>query len=559
MAKRNKHAAWDFDLTELAEPYILPFENDDFTLTLEVLNKHSQFRQDNRRYVSFSTQELAYTSGILKLLVSIRGDTEELLCLKVTPSALMVWCSKIGDGSSLSRHAYFGLYRFVFLGGYKSFQGYYWPDFFKDKNKFLQISVEHSSFSIQAKPQYGTFFRPGVPLLSCDLETYCEPLVSPLTVQSQLSGEIVIGYVLAHTSLHSYHWQHFPFLVPFCGKATKNGASVISFESYLNDPAREPVLHFSNEELVLNAYADKMQKIALLNPCNASGEEIKESKAAFITRKQTLFNYWKAVFPLLVQQQFTFQQYSYGMRNIKGKPRKQEMHACRFSLDTPQLHFYLQDKGDYYLLRLVLKVRGKQVQFSNNRIPFFLMDRDNNIYLLTSLMDDELLDLFHQSGNKLSVLKSHLKEFFQTFLVHLSHQYPLTVIGTGQDPDSSLLNHRSLCQQPVLNISQKDNMLVLEPCMRYEDGTECNVLQSGTCYLKLEDERLFVVQRDREIEEAYKKLVLSLHPDFPGQQCESYLMLPFTFIEKNIKWVDQLKEMLSKHNVAVTGMQVFPR
>ncbi|UKJ06175.1 hypothetical protein [Solitalea lacus] len=86
------------------------------------------------------TEVLTYTDGILKLLVSIRDETEELLCLKVTPAALLVWCSKMEDGSSLSRHAYFGLYRFVFLSGYKSFQGYYWPDFFKEKNKFLQVT-----------------------------------------------------------------------------------------------------------------------------------------------------------------------------------------------------------------------------------------------------------------------------------------------------------------------------------------------------------------------------------------------------------------------------------
>ncbi|UKJ06238.1 hypothetical protein [Solitalea lacus] len=549
MAERNKKMQWDFDLTELTEPYILPFENEDFTLTQETLNKHSEYRQNNRRYVSVSTEELAFKDSVLKILVSIHGDTEELLCLKVTPKALWIWCSKMDVYRTLSRHAYFGLNSYVFIGGAACFKPYYWPEFSKEKNKFLNISKTYSSFNIQVKPQFGQFFRPGVTLLN-DIEACNTDFLPPASVQSQLAGETIVGYTLAHTNLRSFHSQHYPFLIPFCGKVSKDNSSVVSFETYLQGLAKEPVLQYTDEQQVLNAYCMQMQKIALLNQPGGNNL-VKETNEEQLARKKLLFGYWQAVLPLIIKQSFTYRHYSYGMKNIKGKPRKHEMHACRFSLDTPQLCFYMHDKGDYYLLHLKVKINNQYADLNNLRIPFFLVDNKNRLYLLSSLLDDELMELFHQSDYKLSILKEHFKVFYETYLVHLSNAYPLTLLGDQKEKkEPSIRNQTVLCQQPVLHFSKQKTMVFLEPCMRYEDGTECNVLQNGTIFFRRKDNDFLVSRRDLMIEKVYKELIISLHPDFKMQK-EPILSLPFNAVNKN--WIKGVKKMIEKHTIRVTG------
>ncbi|UKJ07902.1 hypothetical protein [Solitalea lacus] len=551
MAERNKKMQWDFDLAELTEPYILSFENNDFTLTQEVLNKHSDYRQNNRRYVSVSTEELAFQDGILKIRVSIHGDTEELLCLKVTPKDLWIWCSKMGINNTLSRHAYFGLNSYVFIGGANSFKPYYWPEFSKEKNKFLNISKTYSSFNIQVKPQFGQFFRPGVTLLN-DPEVYDTNFLPPASVQSHLAGETIVGYTLAHTSLRSYHSQHYPFLIPFCGKASKDRSSVVTFETYLQQLAKEPVLLYTDEQQVLNAYCTQMQKIALLNQ-TVGNDLVKETKEEQLARKKLLFGYWQAVLPLIIKQRFTYRHYSYGMKNIKGKPRKLEMLACSFSHEDPRLSFYMYDKGDHYLLRLKIKINNRYADLNNLRIPFFLAGNKNCLYLLSSLLDEELIDLFHQSDYKLSILKEHFKDFYETYLVHLSNAYPLTLVGDHEKNGTSIRNHTVLCQQPVLHFSRQENMVFLEPCMRYEDGTECNVLQNGTLFFRMEENGFLVSRRDLTIEKVYKELIVSLHPDFKMQQEHQILSLPFNAVTKS--WIKGVYNLLEKHAIEMTGLE----
>lgn len=550
MAKQTKQETWDFDLMALTEPYLLPFENDELRLTREMLDKHSSYRQNNSRYVLTDTKELAFENGILKILVSIRGESDELLWLKATPDALWIWCSKTGNNNSLSKHAYFGLTNIAF-GCYKSFKPYYWPDFFNQKTRFLDITEKSSGFDITIKPQFGRVYRPGLALLN-DLPFSLSDFSLSKSVQSQLAGETIIGYSLEHMSLRSYHSRHYPFLVPFCGKKSKDGLSIVSFDSYLLQNKNEPELIYSADQEVLNAYANKMQQIALVKLCKAN-QEITESKEEHYLRKKLLFSYWKTVLPFLTRQPFTYRHYSFGMKNVKGKPRKQEMHVCRFLADTPQLCFQLYDKGDYLQLRLLVKLRNKPLELSTERIPFFVLDQENNLYLLASLRDEELVDLFHHSANKLSVLKTHFKSFYENYLSHISHTFPITLINSAnQVYNKAIQNRIVLCQQPVLHFSMKESLVILEPCIQYEDGTECNVLQNGTLFFSMEGETVYVSKRDRTIEQAYKKLILSLHPDFKEQTNEPFLYLPKNLL-KTI-WLKHTLTVLENHNVKIDGL-----
>lgn len=550
MAKQTKQEVWDFDLMALTEPYLLPFENDELRLTQAVIDKHSSHRQNNRRYVLTGTKELAFEDGILKLLVSIRGDSDELLWLKVAPEALWIWCSKTDDNNSLSKHAYFGLTN-IALGGYKCFKPYYWPDFFGQKTQFLDIVNISSGFAIAGKPQFGQLYRPGLPLLN-NLEFSLSGFSLPESIQSQLSGETVIGYALEHMSLRSYHSRHYPFLVPFCGKKSKDGSSVVSFDNYLLQSKNDTTLVYSTDQEVLNAYSSRMQEIALL--IRYEGDKlVAESKEEHYARKQQLFTYWKTVLPYLIRQPFVYHHYSYGMRNIKGKPRKLEMIACRYTTDVPKLCFYLHDKGDYLQLRLQVKINNKPIALSKEHIPFFIMDQQYTLYMISSLLDEELLDLFYHADYKLTVLKSHLNDFFQSYLVHLSHLYPMTLISPSKFSNKSALNRQMiLCQQPVLHLTQTEELLILEPCMEYEDGTECNVLQDGTLFFSREDDTILVSKRNRLIEEAYKRLILSLHSDFINQIHKSFLFLPKHILKTN--WLKHRLTILENHNVKIYGL-----
>ena len=171
-----------------------------------------------------------------------------------------------------------------------------------------------------------------------------------------------------------------------------------------------------------------MRKIALIvspaykDDTNKLAEKRKQNQYNF----NKLFELWQKALPLLSGRLYTHYNYTYGMRNVKGKPRRSSMIPCSFSSETPEICFLWKDKGDYYKLELRLRIAGKihQIQYYYNTAFFAMLSYNPRRYaLLNSVIDSELLVFFQKSQFQLLVLKKHDDGDFKDFVDRLRTGY----------------------------------------------------------------------------------------------------------------------------------------
>ena len=137
-----------------------------------------------------------------------------------------------------------------------------------------------------------------------------------------------------------------------------------------------------------------------------------------------ILNLWKMVIPKLQSETYLQSVYSHGLRNIKQKPRKSAMEDAAISKDELNISFAIRNHGNHYTIEPVLKANGSEI-ISFRKEPLFVINTvSNHFYLLNNLRDDQLLNWLDKSGNRLTVMKAHFKEFEQEYLSRLVKHYP---------------------------------------------------------------------------------------------------------------------------------------
>ncbi|RZJ88113.1 MAG: hypothetical protein EOO20_14450 [Chryseobacterium sp.] len=123
---------------------------------------------------------------------------------------------------------------------------------------------------------------------------------------------------------------------------------------------------------------------------------------------------------------YTHYRFTYGMRNVKGKPSKQEMKPCIISNEVPEICFLWKDRGDYFKLELRFLVSGKMHEVSELfNTAFFITAADNPIrfFLLSSVLECELLTFFSKRNFQLLMLKTHYELYCKEFVGKLRKIY----------------------------------------------------------------------------------------------------------------------------------------
>jgi len=149
-------------------------------------------------------------------------------------------------------------------------------------------------------------------------------------------------------------------------------------------------------------------------------------KAVNDANQLALFKLWHKALPLLMQQRFTHYFYTYGLRNVNGKPVMRDMKLVDFTMEVPVLSFVLKDEGDYYELQLKLKVKGKSLHLNTDQPGMFLVcDRAKPYlwYLLEAEMDYKLVWFFSRVNFKVQVPKGYYSEFFEGFVEGVERWY----------------------------------------------------------------------------------------------------------------------------------------
>lgn len=395
----------------------IPLETGSRILTLQRLNAHSIFRRPRRPYLSVNVRLLSFRREVLTIGVGIADEMEERVLIRVRETELWVSCTVDTDEHYLSRYAYFGLEELMWFREQYDFEKYYWPGFFdkrSGKTKYLTIINDRKGLDILLKPRYSAFYKPGHSLP--EFNSRRDSLGARKQVGSlgtvNLNSKYAVGYILADTNMRSLHSPHFPFLTPFYGISTKANDHIRLFSEYLNEDDSKPFLEYSKSQVMLNQVCFRMKKLAHLD-VDGNPDSVAEN-----LRGEELFNLWQKVISISTTQLYTYYCFTYGLKNVKGKPRKKWLRECQFRLEIPKLLVKVFDRGDYFEIRLMFKIGNRIFTPHPLNTAFFISSKQNPLtfYLLESYDDYKIVTHFSKVGFKMCILREHftddLKQFF---------------------------------------------------------------------------------------------------------------------------------------------------
>ncbi len=410
----------------------LPFTPNTRILTENTLNQYSEIRKPKRGYFPIKIRKISFSNELLVIGVILDKEPEELVYIKVTTSELLVSCSVDTHENYLSRYAYFSLNQLMYYYTEYNFEDYYWPGFFDQEtggSKYLMIHKSKDNLHVSSKVRYKGLYKPGkqLPIVSANI-VELRKAVHSIQEQPPRETHTVLGFCLADNNNERFRTNHYPFLIPYIGILNKAKTAVRSFTIYVLNEMQLAEIDLSDEQQNLVEICFDMKKIALV----ASPEYKEDARKLAEKRKRNqnnfnqLFELWQKALPLLSGRLYTQYSYTYGMRNVKGKPRRSYMTPCAFNNETPEICFLWKDMGDYYKLELRLMLQGKihPLQYYFNTAFFAMLSYSPRKYVLLNSVDDsQLVSYFQQSQFQLLVLKKHYDGDFKNFVDQLRMVY----------------------------------------------------------------------------------------------------------------------------------------
>lgn len=412
--------------------FSLPLKAGTFNLELATLDRLCNFRIPKKPYLHIRTRRIDYINEVWTFGVKLNNEAEEKVYLKVGPTALLVSCSVDTDEGYLSQYVYCLLYRLLFPSEEYNFEEYYWPDLADERlqKKFLMVLKSRDNVTVLLKVRYHGLYKLGKHLPKFEMDQPALGINNIAIWQEEPANHNeVIGYSLSDTSFEKWRSaNHYPFLAIYKGLASKERTHIKGFKKFvLNED------DLNNHELCpvqekLNSICFAMRASALIKvPAYKAGEEEKaEIERSNIKNYTILFKLWQQAFPLLPSKLYTHYHFTYGMRNVKGKPVKTRMKPCTFNHEPVQLCFLWKEKPDYYKLELRFMV-GDQLHEVPHHFDtaFFIASTKDplDFYLLNTLMDGKVLSFFSESNFRILVLKAHYHSHFKEFVEQLRAEY----------------------------------------------------------------------------------------------------------------------------------------
>ncbi len=409
----------------------LPFDKNTRILKLNVLNAHTDFRPGNLSYYMVEKKVLTFKKGVIAMRVRVENEPPVKVYLKVEYDHLLVSCNVDTNDTYLGRYAYLTLWVMLW-NEYHDFNEYFWPECFDEKtgkSKYLEVICDRYGIDIELKKQFKGFFRPG-DLLPAISEREVMERKPTIMERPTLNMECLIGYCIANTDPIRFHSNHYPFLIPYSFSLNADCKTVKSFTAFIFEKESLENLELSSNQNELNQICYKMKKIAKIHfrEYGDTEERSVEKRDLNVTNRMKIFELFNQALPLLSLQPVTHYLFTYGMRNIQKRPMKKDMQVARFSCEIPRLNFLLNDKGNYFELRLRFKVKGKVLLFCEGKIAMFLVcssSNPNEWYLLESEADANVVRFFSQTDFKIQIPKGYYKEHFEYYINEIKKHYEL--------------------------------------------------------------------------------------------------------------------------------------
>lgn len=398
--------------------FALPFEKDTLKLTLRTLNSHSNFRHSEILISAYQIRNISFDNEFLILGILFHFEKEERVYLKATSTHLLVSCSMDTDIGYLSRYAYFTIFRMMSIDIYFDFEKYYWPDFFDantGESRFLEIINDRKGLDIYLKEEYSYFIKPNEKLFEPTFEPRIKRnrSVKSIGKATDKLSENVIGFCLADTFLHSWHSNHFPFLLPYVGKLTADKKKIKSFIGYVD--LDKDYSEYSPTQSAIRHISDKMRSLAEIvgRDSNSGQLLVKNLDNENLDRFRQLLVLWQEAIVFLPHLTNIYRIQTLGLRNLKKRPKKLGMVICEFLEETPEICFLWKEHEDYYELSYRFRIGEELFSAAEKYTAFLISSAENPLryYLFDRLADCLITLFFGEKRFKIQILKAHYGYF----------------------------------------------------------------------------------------------------------------------------------------------------
>jgi hypothetical protein len=300
--------------------------------------------------------------------------------------------------------------------------GLYGIDYFRDfsPSGIVTLARKYPSCFTKKASSLGNGYTPKKHLESVYLLTRSRyPLFEPQSVALPAQPaapmpEREICFVI----LTCYRRDRLPSVIPCSGQQNKTGNGIKRFDAFLSN-----LQLMTGDQQTLNKLGLAMWKLVEKLPGTFRNFNDERTKLA-----EKLLQLWEQALPVLSLQPFLYSYRLSRARELRQKPRRNEMVPCSISKDRPVLQFVLVDCGNYYRFYPELKIRDKSYRVFSYAAPL-LVTIKNKFYLLNSIRDAAILETME----KVTIFKEPFPAFENEVLTPLQQYYTVRRISRGKN------------------------------------------------------------------------------------------------------------------------------
>ncbi|MBO9684168.1 MAG: hypothetical protein J7502_16125 [Flavisolibacter sp.] len=394
------------------QPYIIQLDNDYYCLTQEVINQNAELKIIRRKdWRQIKQKFLSLENGVLKLAVTSPENKEGFeLTIKIGKDKLHVSCSCGQPVEKLCSHAYAALshvsYSHVDSGFFEKHRAGGPVELALKHRKHFRIRQTNYNTDVEQNEALGSIYK-------ISAEDPPDSVINLLKLKGTpapkiaVKEETALSYLLMCSS-----WRTLPFLIPAEAVLNKAGNAPKGFVKYIQT-ADDPML---NGESAICKKCFKLMELVKQLPGT-----IEDAAEGNVSLLEEVFQLWKEVWPLVKRQPFVLKSEHWLWRLLKQKPRKSVTYPVNISNIVPQVQFELIDKGAYY--RLQLNILINNAALTNYDFCRLIIFHKDQAYLLGSLRDAAIIELWNKLGGFLTVFKEHFDDFEERALFELSDNY----------------------------------------------------------------------------------------------------------------------------------------
>jgi len=272
------------------------------------------------------------------------------------------------------------------------------------------------------------------------------------------------------------------------------------------------------------------------------GELIGDSNEDLIPFLNYMFTGLEKVKPYLTK-------YPTLMMDDQGRYTKKYLLDIHIKYESTILSFVLKEDGEFYNLVAYIEVAGKKERLATKKkdVKRLFTIVDNNYYVHSST-DLSLNLMYFRDNPEVKIFKEDFKSFFNEFIKPLQKKYVIDfeiedmVQSKEQESEAEIVRK--------LYISELNNFVIFKPILEYPQG---EVELFGMEPLQeFEGDVLMTYQRNEELEEAFKKDFLELHPNFETLEKRQFFYLDYDDMTAG-GWFFNAFQKMKETNIEVYG------